>query len=234
MKESDECVNPLSLDERLQQLALEAKELAEAAKENPAKIRAKQQALTRLVSALQSSGKLVRPQPGQFQGFYKEVHAEGLQRLFVHICKKIVNYDPEKGEVLQWANFLLKRQFYPEAAKEFFPTLPKGVDPRGVKRLTLDDLDRENPTSVIPQQIPLLSQQIIQCLEEDPEGIFRNTYIKSCPIASFQIIAIQRLSGYSWEDISQTFDPAIPIPTLSSFYQRCVTKFAPKLKEYLS
>lgn len=234
MKESDECVNSLSLDERLKQLALEAKELAEAAKKNPAKRRAKQQALTRLVSALQSSGKLARPQPGQFQGFYKEVHAEGLQRLFVHICKKIETYKPEKGEVLQWSNFLLRCQFYPEAAREFFPTLPKGLDPRSIKCLTLDDLDRENPTSVNPQQVPLLSQQVIQCIEEDPEGIFKNTHIKECPTASFQIIVIQRLSGYSWEDISQKFDPAIPIPTLSSFYQRCVTKFAPKLKEYLT
>lgn len=233
MKESDKCVNPLSLDERLKQLALEAKELAEAVKKNPAKIRAKQQALTRLVSALQSSGKLVRPQPGQFQGFYKEVYAEGLQRLFTHVCKKIETYNPEK-EVLQWVNFLLKRQFFPEAAQEFFPTLPRGVDPRSVKILPIDDLDRENPISVNPQQVPLLSQQVIQCIEEDPEGIFKNTHIKEFPTASFQTIVIQRLSGYSWEDISQKFDPAIPIPTLSSFYQRCVTKFVPKLKEYLT
>ncbi|NJM22940.1 MAG: sigma-70 family RNA polymerase sigma factor [Richelia sp. SM1_7_0] len=217
----------------MKQLALKAKELAEAAKENPAKIRAKQQALTRLVSALQSSGKLVRPQPGQFQGFYKEIYAEALQRLFTHVCKKIETYDPEK-EVLQWINFLLKRQFFPEAAREFFPTLPKGVDPRSVKILTSDDLDRENPTEVNPQQVPLLSQQVIQCLEEDPEGIFKSTHIKGCPAANFQIIAIQHLSRYSWEEISQKFDPAIPIPTLSSFYQRCVTKFAPKLKEYLT
>ncbi|MEO1760643.1 MAG: sigma-70 family RNA polymerase sigma factor [Cyanobacteria bacterium J06629_18] len=232
MKESDECVNSLSLDERLKQLALEAKELAEAAKKNPAKIRAKQQALTRLVSALQSSGKLVRPQLGQFQGFYSEIYAEALQRLFVHICKKIETYDPEKGEVLQWSNFLLKRQFFPEAARESFPTLPKGVDPRSVKRLTLDDLDRENPTEVNPQQVPLLSQQVIQCLEEDPEGIFKSTHIKGCPAANFRIIAIQRLSRDSWEEISQKLGPAIP--TLSSFYQRCVTKFAPKFKEYLT
>ncbi len=232
MKESDECFNHLSLDERLKQLALKAKELAEAAKEDPAKRRAKQQALGKLVSALQSSGKLVRPQPGQFQGFYEEIYAEALQRLFVHLCKKIETYHPEKGEVLQWANFLLKRQFFIEASREFFPVLPKGVDPRSIKRLTLDDLDRENPSSVNPQQIPLLSQQVIQCLEEDPEEIFKNTHIQDYPAANFQIIAIQRLSRYSWEEISKELGPAIP--TLSSFYQRCVTRFAPKLKDYLS
>ncbi len=222
----------LSLDERLKKLALKAKELALSAKVNPAKRRAKQQALAKLISALQSSGKLVKPQLGQFQGFYEEIYAEALQRLFVHICKKIETYNPEKGEVLQWANFLLKRQFFIEASREFFPVLPKGVDPKSIKRLTLDDLDRENPTSVNPRQVPLLSQEVIQCLEEDPEGIFKSTYIKNYPAANFQSIAILRLSRYSWSEISQKLGPAIP--TLSSFYQRCVTKFAPKIKEYLS
>lgn len=224
MKESE--------DEHLKQLALKAKELAEAAKKNPAKKQAKRQAVASLVSALQSSGKLVRPQPDQFQGFYEEIYAEALQRLFIYVCEKIENYKPERGEVLQWANFLLKRQFFIEASREFFPTLPKGVDPRSIKILTIDDLDRENPTEVNPQQVPLLSQQVIQYLEEDPEEIFKSAHIKDRPAANFQIIAIQRLSGYSWEEISQKL--SLAIPTLSSFYQRCVTKFAPKLKEYLS
>jgi len=213
------------LNQRLKQLAI-------AAQSQPPKSRERQRALARFIDALQRSRKLVHPQPGSFRGFYQEIYADALQRLFAHLCDKIDSYNPERGEVLQWANFLLKRQFFIEASRELLPTLPKGIDPKTVTRLTLEDLDRSNPDEVNPQRVPLPSQKVRACLEEDPAGDFQMTHIDRYPAASFQRIALQRLDGYSWQDLSVEF--GVAIPTLSSFYQRCLTKFAPQLKEYIS
>ncbi len=221
-------LRPIYLD----QLDQELKQLAIAAQQYPPRTRERQRALAKLVNAMQRSGKLVRPRREQFQECYEEIYAEAVQRLFTHICEKIDTYQPERGEVLQWANFLLNRQFFIEASRELLPTVPKGIDPKTIKRLTLDDLDRNNPSDINPHLVPLPSQQVLQCLEEDPEGAFRQTHIDRYPTANFQFLAIKRLAGYSWQELSTEL--GIGIPTLSSFYQRCLTKFALQLKEYLS
>lgn len=212
------------INQQLKQLALEAQQ-------HPAKTKQRQQALTKLLKAIQQSGQLVRPRQGDFLGFYEEIYAEALQRLFFHICERIDDYDPQR-EVLQWANFLLNKRFFVEASRSVMPTLPKGVNPKEIKRLTIDDLDRNNPIEANIQENPSLFQEVFQCLESDPEGIFKGTHISQHPAANFQFLAIQILSGYSWKEISAELE--IKIPTLSSFYQRCLTKFAPKFKEYLS
>jgi DNA-directed RNA polymerase specialized sigma24 family protein len=119
-----------------------------------------------------------------------------------------------------------------EASRSMMPTLHKGVDAKRVKRLTLDDLEKNNPAEVNPQLTPSLSQEIIHYLETDPEGLFNQTYTSNQPAANFQFLALKLLSGYSWKEISEEL--GIKISTLSSFYQRCLTKFSPKLREYLS
>lgn len=224
------CLSPSPISVEL--LDQQLKQIAIVAQHYPPKSRERQRALAQLVGIMQRSGKLVRPQQAQFQGFYEEIYAEAVQRLFAHICEKIDTYRPERGEVMQWANFLLRRQFFIEASRDLRPTIPKGMNPRTVRWLTLDDLDHDNPVEVNSQLVPLPSQQILQCLEEDPEGVFQRTHIDRHPAATFQFLAIKRLAGYSWKELS--IELGIGIPTLSSFYQRCLTKFAPQLKAYLS
>lgn len=219
MNEPDEASTDV-IDRQLKQLAI-------AAQQQPPKSRERQRALAQLIRAIERSRKLVRPRREQFQGLYEDIYAEAVQRLFAYICDKIDRYQSERGEVLQWANFLLSRQFFIEASREVFATLP-----RGVTRLTLDDLDRSNPSEVNPQLVPLPSQQVLQCLEDDPEGLFQRSHIDHHPEANFQFLAVKRLAGYSWQELSEEL--GIAIPTLSSFYQRCLTRFAPQLKAYLS
>lgn len=212
------------IDQQLKQLAIEAQL-------HPPKTKQRQQALSKLLRAIQQSGRLMRPRRGDFQGFYEEIYAEALQRLFFHICERIDDYDPQR-EVLQWANFLLNRRFFIEASRNFMPTVPKGVNPKEIIRLTIDDLDRNNPIEVKTQENPSLLQEVFHYLESDPEGTFKSTHISKNQTANFQFLAIKILSGYSWKEISAELE--VKIPTLSSFYQRCLTKFAPKFKEYLS
>ena len=220
--------------ERLEQPHLDnhLRQLAIAAQKAPKGSRARQRDLTRLVSTLISSHRLCRPRRGQFQGFYEDIYAEALQRLFAFVCDRIDDYSTHKGEVLQWVNFLLSRRFFIEASRDYLPVVYKGMDARSVKRLTLEHLDQSNPSELNPQITPSLSQEVKACLEEDPEGLFASASVTDYPGANFQHIAIKRLEGYSWQDLSTEFE--IPIPTLSSFYRRCLARFAPKLKVYLS
>lgn len=212
------------IDQQLKQFAIEAQR-------QPPKTKQRQQALAKLLSAMQQSGMLTRPYRGYFQGFYEEIYAEALQRLFCHLCERIEEYDSQR-EVLQWANFLLKKRFFIEAARTIMPTVHKSANSRSTTRLSIDDLDRNNPLEINPQLAPSLSQEVMEFIETDPDGFFKSTHVSNHPAANFQFLAMKIIAGYSWKEISAEL--GIKIPTLSSFYQRCLTKFAPKFKEYLS
>lgn len=226
-------INGLSA-ERLEQPHLDThlRQLALAAQKQPIGSLARQRALTELISTLLKSHKLSRPRRSQFRLLYEDIYAEALQRLFAFICVRIDDYNVQKGEVLQWVNFLLSRRFFIEASRDYLPVVYKGMDARSVKRLSIEYLDQSNPVEVNPQLTPSLSQEVKGCLLEDPEGLFKQAYVTDCPAASFQHIAVRRLEGYAWQDLSTELD--IPVPTLSSFYRRCLARFAPKLKVYLS
>ena len=203
MNQQDGRLEQPQLDDRLKQLALEAQRYPQGST-------ARQRALTELISLMQQSSKLSRPRRGQFQMLYEEIYGEALQRLFSFVCERIDVYNPQKGEVLQWVNFLLKQRFFIEASRDALPTVYKGMDARAQKRLTLEHLDQSHPYELNPQLVPLLSQEVKHCLEEDPEGFFKQAYIADHPAASFQCIALKRLEGYSWQDLSVELDVAIP------------------------
>jgi hypothetical protein len=120
---------------------------------------------------------------------------------------------------MAWVNMLLERRFFPEA-------IPKII---GNKTETyLKESDLENLKSSEPLS---LFEQVRQCIEDDPEGLFRNEHIRTNPQANFQAIARRRYSGFSWKEISAEWD--IDLKSLNTFYQRCLKRFAPKFKEYL-
>jgi|GEM_PF-304600 len=212
------------LDERLKRLALEAQQ-------HPPNGKPRQRALAKLLQAIQQSEKLVYPHQGQFQGFYEEIYAEALQRLFAFICEQIDRYNPEK-EVLQWVNLLLEQQFFIEASQEILPRLPNGVKRGNLTSLTIEDMDRNHLHSANPQLTPLLTEEVIQCLAEDPEGIFQAACVADNPAANFRYLAMSRSAGYTWRELS--VELGMRISTLSSFYKRSLTRFAPRIREYLS
>lgn len=220
MNQQDNGLDQSPLDDRLKHLAMEAQQ-------HPPKSQARQRALSRLLNAISQSKRLSRPRRGQFQEFYEEIYAEAVQRLFAYVCEKIDRYSPDRGEVLQWVNFLLNQRFFIEASREVLPVVFQGIDPKQIQRITIDDLDRHKPIEVIPS----LSQEVMQCLEDDPEGLFQAAYVANFPNANFQVLALKRLMGYSWQEISSELN--ISAQTLSSFYQRSLIKFTPKFKEYL-
>jgi hypothetical protein len=114
---------------------------------------------------------------------------------------------------------LLTRRFFPEA-------IPKVIGKINEIHLERFDLELLESSESI-----FLFEQVRQCIEYDPEGLFRSEHIREHPKANFQAIATRRYSGVSWKDISAEW--SIGLKSLNTFYQRCLKKFAPKLKEYL-
>ncbi|MCA1993700.1 MAG: sigma-70 family RNA polymerase sigma factor, partial [Coleofasciculus sp. S288] len=69
-----------------------------------------------------------------------------------------------------------------------------------------------------------------ECIDSDPENLFKKEHIENYPAANFQALLKQRLSGKSWKEVSSELD--IKVSTITSFYSRCLNKFSSKLKEY--
>ncbi|NEP51334.1 MAG: hypothetical protein F6K65_22060 [Moorea sp. SIO3C2] len=138
-------------DEKLRQLATEAQDY-------PAKTRMRQIALTKLVKAIRESGQLCRPHRGKFIGFYEEIYDEACNRVFLYLCQNIDKYDPNKGEVLQWFNFLLRKRF-PDAVNSILGTLAIFPENSSIKRVSIDELDQLK----YHHNNPLLSSELIAC-----------------------------------------------------------------------
>jgi hypothetical protein len=202
------------LDEQLKELALVAQRHPDGTKE-------RRIALTRLIDAIWRSRRLCHPNSCQFQRVYDDIYDEAVQNLFFYICQNdnIRKYDPERASVIAWLNMLLTRRFFPEA----IPKILGKTNEIQLETFDLEFLDSSEPIS--------LFEQVRQCIEDDPEGLFRSEHIREHPEANFQAIATRRYSGVPWKDISAEW--SIDLKSLNTFYQRCLKKFAPKFKEYL-
>ena len=203
------------------QLDVQLKELTLVAQQHAQATTARRIALTRLINAIWQSSRLCHPYRGQFQLLYKDIYDEAVQNLFFYLCKddNINKYEPERGEVMTWVNMLLAKRFFPEAISKII-----GKE----NEINLENSHLENISSSQPMS---LYEQVIECIESDPDSIFVTEHIKGHPEANFQAIARKRYSGVSWKDISAEWD--IGVSSLHSFYQRCVKRFAPILRENL-
>lgn len=200
------------LDEQVKQLAI-------SAQQHPALTQGRQLALRKLVNGIVQSGRLCRPQRGQFSGSYEDIYNEAVQELLLYICQNVEKYDPERGSVMAWVNVLLERRFFKEA-------IPKILGKPNLQKMTLSDLDNLAP----PEETESLTEILKECIDSDPDNLFKKEYLQNYPAANFQVLLQRRFSGKSWKEISAEFD--INIKTLSSFYYRCVNKFSSRLREY--
>jgi hypothetical protein len=203
------------------QLDLRLKELALLAQQYPSSTKERRMALTQLVDAIWLSGQLCRPQIGQFYLVYDDIYEEAVQSLFCYLCQddNIKKYDPQRSEFITWINMLLTKRFFPEA----IPIIIGRENEVSLEIFHVENVPSNDDSS--------LYEQLIECIEEDPEEIFSKAHIKNHPEANFQALARRRYSGISWKDISDEW--GISVFTLSKFYQRYLKIFAPKFREYL-
>ncbi len=156
---------------------------------------------------------------GAVLGIYDDIYDEAVQDLLLYVCQNIDKYDPERASVMAWVNMLLDRRFFREA-------IPKVLGKQDTQRMTLFDLDKLAP----PENTRTLTDVLQEYIELDPENLFKQEHIVDRPTANFQALLTRRVAGKSWKEIAAEF--SLKIPTVSSFYYRCLTKFSPKLKEY--
>lgn len=198
------------------------KKLAIEAQQHPPHTELRQHALGELTEAIRLSGKLAHPYRARFSPqFYDLLYDEAVNKTLAYVCRKIDKYDPERGDkkFMNWVNFRLERVII-ESYREF-------REPNISSLPALNELEE----IVKIEEPPTLFERVRECLEEDPENIFKQAHIRNRPDANFSTIALARFSGKSWEDISAEF--GISLPTLSSFFQRCCENYRFKLRQYL-
>ncbi|WP_215610804.1 sigma-70 family RNA polymerase sigma factor [Leptothoe spongobia] len=215
-----------NLDQILQNLA----HVAQCA---PPRSRAQRKALAQLIEILLASKRLARPKAGKFRGFYGDIYEDALQRLFAYICERIYNYNPNRGSFLGWVNFLLQRRFFIEASRDYMHPFPKSVNAPSISELRWNNLDSISSEELISSNSnsETLLDDLRQYIEEDPEGIFQSRHVQGHPDVHFQKISLMRLDGYKWEELSEKM--GVSATSLSSFYQRSLSKFTPHLREML-
>ena len=81
-----------------------------------------------------------------------------------------------------------------------------------------------------PEEKPFLSETLRQYIEDDPAKLFQK-HIREHPQATFQAIALGRLDGKTWKEMSEWF--GIGIPALNNFFQRNLRELAPEIRRYV-
>ncbi|AKV71172.1 MULTISPECIES: hypothetical protein [Microcystis] len=74
-------------------------------------------------------------------------------------------------------------------------------------------------------------EKLRKLIEQDPTGQFREAHIRNNEEANFQAIALGRIDGRSWNDLSEQWN--IKVSVLSSFYQRSIQRFKQIFRDYL-
>ena len=176
-------------------------------------------ALTELIKGIKLSGRLCRPHSSKFSSsLYSNLYEEALSETFAYVCLNIDSYDPERGnrKFMNWVNFKLDKSIL-----KCYANFQKYAQHEVYSFDRLEQISQ-------PFKHPDLSQILREYLAKDPEKIFATAHIRNRPDANFSAIALAKFSGLSWEEISQKLD--IPVPTLSSFYNRWCRRFSPLLK----
>ncbi len=81
-----------------------------------------------------------------------------------------------------------------------------------------------------PEEKPLLSETVRQYIESDPARLCQK-HIREHPQVTFQTIALARLDGKTWKEMSESF--GIGIPALNNFFQRRLRELAPEIRRYV-
>jgi DNA-directed RNA polymerase specialized sigma24 family protein len=200
-------------DTQLKKLALEVQR-------HPPDTELRKYGLGELVEAIRLSGKLSYPHRAKFSPqFYNLLYDEAVNKTLIYVCQKIDTYDPERGDgkFMNWVNFRLDRVII-DSCREFREPYIQDLP-------SLNDLE----VMVQPDEPYPLFEKVREFIEEDKENIFRREHIRNNTNANFSAIALARFSGKSWEEISVKF--GVPLPTLSSFFQRCCKKFRSHFKQ---
>lgn len=217
--------------QKIDKLAINAQTFVDLPLHNPNKLKA----LTQLFNAIIISGRLKKPQSYKVDvQTYEDISAEALTELWRFLCSKIEKFDAsrvdenyEYSKFMVWVNssmsYIIKRSYF------------KNIDiqsNRISQKYKIVHLNNDNCENIsAPDEDTPFAEKIRELIDEDPEEIFQNTYMKKQPKVNFRTIAILSLEGQSMKIISEKL--GVPQQSLYTFYNRSIQRFMPIFKNYL-
>lgn len=127
------------------------------------------------------------------------------------VLSHLIRQNPDLGDSLLF-----------EISKQSFP-VPSILQNTPSESKTLEDIAQ-------PEERLFLSETVRQYIESDPARLCQK-HIREHPQATFQVIALARLDGKTWKEISESF--GIGIPALNNFFQRRLRELAPEIRRYV-
>lgn len=204
-------------------LEQQLKQLVQETCQHPHGSIARQRALTSLIRLINRSQKLWKDSSTYYE--------DALQLTWLYFCRNLCEaitaksaYDSDRSNVITWMNAYLKRRlqdmYIENQQQQLQHVLEEGED----RKITDQIIDR----IIAPPQPSNLLDQVRQWVESDKTKVLQRTYIRDRADVNAQVLILRRLPPESsWQILAQEF--ALPVSTLSSFYQR---KCIPLLKEF--
>lgn len=185
----------------------------------------KQLALTKLFSELTVKiDQLPKPQTDASRYTYEEA----LQNTYLYICKNIHQYKPERGSIIGWVIFILKKRKINSFNWVNWDIMSIYTYTGDKDEINLYDI------YISPELNPLPSEKLLAFIKEDPEGYLQRELFNKNPNASFQAILLKKIEeDKSWEEIALEFKPEATHGPIFAFYQRCCKKLKPYFNKYL-
>jgi len=217
------------LDDDAKQLDHELKKMAAIAKQHPAGSQERNKMTTRLLMAIEQSGKLFCPARASAP---PEVYADAVQAVRLYVFKSLDTYDPSKAAMMTWVNRKLHFAFI-DAVNRYNKDR-KGKVPLDAPTSTDNDAgsNRKIEQQISTRPEPLISEQVRQIIEDDADDVFRLKCIRGRPEVNFRAIALKICEGYSRREIADAF--GIQEQTLYSFFSRSCKSFKSKFEAYLT
>jgi len=201
-------------------------DLARRAQREPQRSPRRGYYISRLLMALQNSGELVRPQSRGYVGFYDDIYDAAWSDTAEYLTRKIDEYDPARGSLLHLANRTLRFRF-DTSVKRFFEM--HGA-PKSYKSTPIEALYGQEAIAQACGQGPGLWDDLVNFVEEDPDGKFRSLHLPGKPDATFQNIFLMRRDKYRWREIAARYDTKIT--TVKSFFDRSILKLRDYIHDY--
>ncbi|MBD2103155.1 sigma-70 family RNA polymerase sigma factor [Leptolyngbya sp. FACHB-261] len=202
------------LEARLHQLVITT------CQEKPGSLK-RSRGLTQLIRLVLRSGKLWKE--------YAPYYEDALQQTWLYFCRNLCEattgeaYDPNRSSISTWLNAYLKRRL-----QDYRIQTEQARRTQASSHGDADDLLDPLDLLEAPADIPPILEATQRWAEYDATDELRRTHIQGHPRVNCQVLILRRLPPEtSWKDLSIEFN--LPIPTLSSFYQR---QCLPRLRKF--
>ncbi|WP_199755812.1 hypothetical protein [Chroococcidiopsis cubana] len=135
---------------------------------------------------------------------------DALQETWKYCCQNIEKYDPNRGSVINWINYYLKRRLQDFRIKE--DSLNARTEPHFTSKETGEIIDPVDTLKASPD-IPPMLEETRDWVQTDSDGVLRNTIFRKRPEINAQVLILLRIipiaewENFAWENVTPQFQP---------------------------